>query len=136
MRNKSSLARLLRGLVDLLAEEAERNPKFAARLDELLGSVAGKTNEKSGRRKAKAEPALPDIYKERELRAGDEFQLWLRDLPVPVLRAIIRKHDLDGARRTVRWKDAEKLGAYIADRLQGRMERGSGFVRGEQEPRE
>ena len=27
-------------------------------------------------------------------------------------------------------KDAEKLGDYIADRLQGRLERGSSFMRG------
>ena len=52
------------------------------------------------------------------------------DQSVPVLRAIIRKHDLDSTRRTARWKDAEKLGDYIAGRLQGRLERGSSFMRG------
>ena len=130
MRNKSSLSRLLRGLSNLLVEEAERNPEFATRLDELLESVAGKTHVKGSRRKAEAEPHLPDVYQERELRGEDEFRFWLRDQPVPMLHAIIREHDLDSARRTARWKDAEKLGAYIAERLQGRLERGSSFIRG------
>jgi hypothetical protein len=41
---------------------------------------------------------VPDIYAEQETRGEDEFRLWLRDQTVPVLRAIIRKHDLDSAR--------------------------------------
>jgi hypothetical protein len=81
------------------------------------------------RSKTKSEPDVPDIYAERDIRSEDEFRLWLRDQSVPVLRAIIRKHDLDSARRTARWRDAEKLAAYIADRLQGRLERGSSFMR-------
>ncbi len=131
MRDKGSLTRLLRGLVNLLAEEAERNPDFAERLDQLLEPIPGKRRAKGrGSGKARATPEVPDIYRERELRGEEEFQFWLRDLPVPVLRAIIRKHDLDSARRTARWKDAEKLAAYIAERLQGRLDRGAGFLRG------
>ena len=130
MRKKSSLSRLLRGLSKLLDEEADRNPELATRLDELLESVAVKTHVKGSRRKAEAKPHLPDVYQERELRGEDEFRFWLRDQPVPMLHAIIREHDLDSARRTARWKDAEKLGAYIAERLQGRTKRGSSFIRG------
>jgi hypothetical protein len=119
MRNKGSLIRLLRGIVDLLAEEAERNPKFAARLDELLSSVPVETRSKGRRAGASGDVDVPDIYRERELRGEDEFRFWLRDLPVPVLRAIIRKHDLDSARRTAKWKDAEKLGDHTVPRLGG-----------------
>ena len=130
MRNKSSLIRLLRGLVKLIADEAERSGEFAAKLDGLLSPIPGKTRSKDTRSKGKSELDVPDIYAEREMRGEDEFRLWLCDQSVPVLRAIIRKHDLDSARRTARWKDAEKLGAYIADRVQGRVERGSSFMRG------
>jgi hypothetical protein len=85
---------------------------------------------KIARSKTKSEPDVPDIYAERDIHSEDDFRLWLRDQSVPVLRAIIRKHDLDSARRTARWRDAEKLVAYIADRFQGRLERGSSFMRG------
>jgi hypothetical protein len=130
MRNKSALIRLFRDLLKLIADEAERNEEFAARLDELLAPVPGKSRSKGIRSKMKSEPDAPDIYAEREMRGEDEFRLWLRDQTVQVLRATIRKHDLDSARRTARWKDAEKLGAYIADRVEGRRERGSSFMRG------
>jgi hypothetical protein len=131
MRNKSALIRLFRSLLDLIADEAERNGEFAARLDELVTPIPAKTTRsKSTRSKVKLEPDVPDIYAERELRGEDEFRLWLRDQSVPVLRGIIRKHDLDSTRRTARWKDVEKLGDYIAGRLQGRLQRGSSFMRG------
>jgi len=124
MRNKSSLIRLFRGLINLIADEAERSAEFAARLDNLLAPTS-KTRSKVARSKVTSEPDVPDIYAEHKVRGEDEFRLWLRDQSVPVLRAIIRKHDLDSARRT----DAEKLAAYIADRFQGRLERGSSFMR-------
>jgi hypothetical protein len=130
MRNKSALIRLFRGLLELVADEAERNEEFAARLDGLLTPIPAKTRSKGTRSKVKLESDVPDIYAERELRGDDEFRLWLRDQSIPVLRGIIRKHDLDSTRRTARWKDAEKLGDYIAGRLQGRLERGSSFMRG------
>jgi hypothetical protein len=129
MRNKSALIRLFSAFLELVAEEAECNGEFAARLDDLLTPVPAKTRSKGTRSKIKLED-VPDIYAERELRGDDEFRLWLRDQSVPVLRGIIRAHDLDSTRRTARWKDAEKLGNYIADRLQGRLERGSSFMRG------
>jgi hypothetical protein len=130
MRNKSSLIRLFRGLLDLIDDEAERSAEFAAKLDDLLPPIPSKTRSKVTRSKVKSEPDVPDIYAERKMRGEDEFRLWLRDQSVPVLRAIIRKHDLDSARRTARWKDTEKLAAYIADGLRGRVERGSSFMRG------
>jgi hypothetical protein len=50
---------------------------------------------------------LPDIHAEFKARGESEFQLWLRDQPVAVLRALIRGHDMDAARRTSKWKDAD-----------------------------
>ena len=130
MRKEKSLTRLLRRLVDLLSEEADRNPEFAAKLDNLLASVPSKGGSNRKRGMPKAELDLPDIYVEWRSRGEEEFRFWLRDQPVPVLRALIRKHDLDPVRRTARWKDAEKLGAHIADHLQSRLARGSSFMRG------
>ena len=131
MRNKSSLARLLRGLVNLLAEESGNNPEFAKKLDQLLEPLAVKrTSTSAGSRKASPLPPLPDIYGERERLGEKEFEFWLRDQPISILHALIRKHDFDGARRTEKWKDKEKLAGFIAERLQNRLDRGSAFLRG------
>lgn len=121
--------RLLRGLVDLIAEEADRNPGFAEKLEELLAPASSKKRSKVARQTSGVDTDVPDVYRERELRGQREFLFWLYTLPVPVLRAIIRRHDLDSTRRTMKWKDTEKLGAYIAERLEGRLERGGSFMR-------
>ena len=48
--------------------------------------------------------------------------------PVNVLRALIRTHDLDSTRRTVKWKEGEKLAAFIAEGMRARLARGSSFI--------
>jgi hypothetical protein len=127
MRNEKALIELLRGMVDLLADESSRNPEFAARLDALLSALPARTSPSKKNAKAEAE-ALPDVHAELAARSETEFQLWLNGLPVNVLRAVIRTHDLDSTRRTVKWKDAEKLAAFIAEGLRARLARGSSFI--------
>ena len=128
MRKEKALIGLLRGLVELLAEESERNSEFASKLDILLSELPEKKT--VPRRPAKSSPpeSLPDIYAEWTARGEADFRLWLRDQPIPVLRAVIRAEDLDSTRRTSKWKEAEKLSAYIADSIRARQSRGSAFI--------
>ncbi len=118
---------LLRNLVALLEEESDRNPAFAARLDEVLTPVHER---KLARPKApKSEPIpLPDLHAELAARGESEFRHWLRKEPLPVMRALIRAHDLDPARRTTKWKEAEKVADFIVDALRARLARGSAFI--------
>lgn len=128
MRNEKALIGLLRGLIDLLAEEAGRNAEFAARLDVLLSVLP--TRATPSRKTVKLETeTLPDVHAELVARGEAEFQLWLNGQPVQVLRALIRTHDLDSTRRTVKWKEAEKLAAFIAEAMRSRLSRGSSFIR-------
>jgi hypothetical protein len=130
MRKEKTLIDLLRGLVNLLAEESARNPEFADRVEDLLAGLPEK--KKSPRRlAAKANPlpeSLPDIHAELNARGETEFRLWLRAQPIPVLRGIIRTQDLDSTRRTTKWKEAQKLAEFIADSLRARLSRGSAFI--------
>ncbi len=73
---------------------------------------------------------LPDIHTELSARGDGEFRLWLRDQPTSILRSLIRKHDLDATRRTVKWREPEKLAEFIADGMSARSTRGSAFIRG------
>ena len=127
MRNEKALIGLLRGMVELLADEARRNPDFAARLDDLLSALTTPTAPARKAAKAHAE-LLPDVHAELAARGEAEFHHWLVGQPVQVLRGLIRAHDLDSPRRTIRWKDAEKLAAFIADGLRARLSRGSAFI--------
>lgn len=127
MRKEKALIAFLTDLVALLAEEAARNPVFAARLDQLLAETPER--ETAMRKPRTAQVALPpDLHGELQARGEQEFRHWLREQPADVLRASIRAHDLDPSRRTGKWKEAEKLADFIADALQARLARGSAFL--------
>lgn len=128
MRKEKILIDLLRGLVELIAEESERNPEFAERLGCVLSALPEKKTVPKNRAPKPAPESLPDIYAEWENRGETELRLWLCEHPIPVLRAIIRTQDMDATRRTTKWKEAEKLAEFIADSLRDRLLRGSAFV--------
>lgn len=127
MRNEKALIGLLRGMVDLLADEASQNPNFAARLENLLSVLPVRAAPIKKNAKTENE-ILPDVHTEMVERGEAEFQLWLNGQPVHVLRALIRTHDLDSTRRTVKWKEAEKLAAFITEGMRARAARGSAFI--------
>lgn len=129
MRSQKALVALLRDLVQLLADESERNPAFAERLDNLLSSLPESRRPTAAKRAARdAHTALPDVHAEWTARGQTDFRLWLRDQPIPTIRAVIRAQDLDPARRTSKWKDAEKLADFVAEGLRARLSRGSAFI--------
>jgi len=128
MRKEKALIGLLRGLVDLLAEESTRNQDFASKLDALLSELPERKSRSKMSKTTPSPELLIDIHTEWNVRGESDFRLWLRDQPIPVLRAVIRAEDYDATRRTVKWKEAEKLAEFIADRLQDRQSRGSAFI--------
>lgn len=130
MRKEKTLIALLRGMADLLAEESARNPEFANKIDVLLSELAERKVRPKKVMAASVLPAeqLPDIYAEWNSKGESEFRLWLRNQPLTVLRALIRSQDFDSTRRTTKWKEAEKLAAFIADGLRARMARGAAFI--------
>jgi hypothetical protein len=133
MRKEKALITMLNGLVKLLSEEAARNPEFADKLESLLSPL--QPERATPRASNKPDQIdLPDVYAEFTARGEGEFRLWLRDQPVPVLYAVIRRHDLDATRRSSKWKDPEKLSGFIADQIRSRLSRGSSFLSGGEGP--
>lgn len=129
MRNEKTLIALLRALVDLLAEESAQNPEFASKIEKLLsGLPERKTSKKVLVAKKPTRQKIPDIHAEWNARGETRFRLWMREQPIPVLRAVIRAQDLDPTRRTNKWKGAEKLADFIADNVRLRLSRGSAFI--------
>jgi|TARA_R110002096_G_scaffold49157_1_gene130138 hypothetical protein len=129
MRKQKALIGVLRRLVDLVADEAKKNPEFAERLEEILEPVPTSKSQSRKRSKPNGDVELPDVHSEWRFRDSVDFRLWLREQSVDVLRALIKHHDLDATRRTARWKDAEKLSGFIADQLQARLSRGASFLK-------
>ena len=127
MRKEKPLIALLRGLVDLLVEESERNPKFAARVEALFSGLPER-KVRMGAPKSARSSNLPDVHAEWTNRGETEFRLWLRDQEISVLRGVIRRQDLDPTSRTTKWKESERLAQFIADGLGARLARGSSFI--------
>ena len=128
MREEKILIRLFRKLTDLIGEEAGRNPDFAAKLDSILLEIPGKKRAATKRAAGVPPSDLPDIFSEWKRREPNDFVLWLRDQPLPVLRGLIRVHDLDASKRASKWKDTEKLAHFIAEQMRNRASRGSAFL--------
>jgi hypothetical protein len=131
MRKEKELMALLRGLVELLAEEADRNPIFSDKLESLLAPLSGRGANQQKSHKSTSE-RLPDLHAERAARSEADFLLWLRELPITVLRSLIRSNEFDPTGRTGKWKEVEKLSSFIVDSLRARMARGSAFMSKEQ----
>lgn len=129
MRKEKALVALLRGLADIVAAEAARNPDFGARVDQLLEPIPEHRKSKPRKTGRRGDEALPDVYAEWSARGETDFRLWLRGQPIPTIRAVIRAHDLDATRRTVKWKEPEKLADYVAENLRARLSRGAAFIR-------
>ncbi len=126
MRKENLLIRILRDLANLVADEAAQNPAFASRLDAVLHEVPRR--EKKTSVKSLPDDQLPDLFLEARSKSGDDFEHWLTDLDIPVLKALVRKHDLDSSKRTQKWREPEKFAKLIAEQIRARMQRGSGFL--------
>lgn len=128
MRSEKALVALLRQLVDLLADESARSPEFAARLGSLLSAFPASRPSKARKGAPRERIPLPDVHHEWASRGETDFRLWLREQPVPTIRAVIRAQDLDPTRRTVKWKEPEKLADFVTESLRARLSRGSAFI--------
>lgn len=128
MRKEKALVALLRKLVELLAEESDRNPEFASKIEGLLAALPTQRRSKAGSTSPRRPEPLPDVHAEWSARGEPEFRLWLRDQPIPTIRGVIRAQDLDPTRRTAKWKDAEKLADFVTESLRARLSRGSAFI--------
>jgi len=128
MRSQKALISMLQGLVKLLSEEAERNPKFADQLDALLSPLPTSKLRRKQQNQGLPLESLPDIHTEYSTKGESAFRLWLRDQPIEILRALIRAHDFDARKRTTKWKNTEQLREFIIEQLRARLARGSGFL--------
>src|SRR5688572_25559055 len=100
MRKEKELIALLRGLVGLLGEEADRNPAFADKLGQLLIPLPPRRGPAKGESRKSPPASLPDLHREHAARGEADLLLWLRSLPVTVLRSLIRANDFDPTHRT------------------------------------
>lgn len=126
MREEKLLIRILRDLANLIADEASRNSEFACRLEAVLQAVPGRQTKKKNA-KVIPDEELPDLFAEARTKSREDYEHWLAEFEIPVLKALVRKHDLDSSKRTRKWRESEKFAKLIADQIRSRVQRGSAF---------
>lgn len=114
---------ILRELADLVADEAEQNPKFAAKLENFLVS----SRELKPRKAKKDETPIIDPFEAFTNKGSEQFQEWLQTLSIEDLRAVVRQHRLDPSRKSDRWKNKDKLIDLITKRVADRSQQGTAF---------
>lgn len=129
MQRGKTLTRLLRRLAEVVAEEADQNPAFAARLDGILADVPGPL---CGKRPEATKGAptveVPDVYAEYQQKGEEEFRFWLRGLRREVLKGIVKANGFDPGKVSRQWTEPEKFTELITEQLKARLNRGSGFM--------
>ena len=129
MQSTKKLTQVLKDLVALIEDEAQRNPVFAERLEAITSNlpVAGKT---PGGRKPRPFPQaeVPDVFTVLQERGEDEFRFWLRSLDMPTLKAVIKQNGFDPGKVAVRWTDHDKFVALVVEQTQARLKRGAAFL--------
>lgn len=119
-----NLKRTLLALVGVVVGEAERNPAFAAQLEEALGGADTTTTTKRSRARAQAlvDPvAVLDDGGEAGLREH------LRPLTLDQLLDVVAEFGMDPAKLVMKWKSADRIVDHIVDSSRRRSAKGDAF---------
>ena len=129
-----SIRKRLFQMVEAIAEEAERNPSFASKLESVLGGQppANNSRDRLGRdsgqrvRRGRRPPAVLDpisAYREGEGALRDR----LRQLTQDQLRDVVAEYAMDPDKLAMKWKSAERLVNRIVEVSRGRATKGDAF---------
>src|ERR1700693_2170556 len=100
MQRAKTLTKFLKAIAEIVADEAERNPAFAEKLDAAMSSLPVKKPKKQ-----KLVYAGPDIYVEYQQRGEEEFRFWLAGLDLPTLKAIVKVNGFNITKSAKRWTE-------------------------------
>ena len=117
-----TLRRRFDAFVRVVLDQAERDPEFAARLEQALGGEFAPA--RSSRRK-RAPAAFDPVTAAHD--GEDALRARLAALSVDQLKDVIAEYGLDPTGRANRWRKPERLVELIVDRAMERAEKGRGF---------
>jgi hypothetical protein len=126
MQPTKKLTPILRKLLELVDDEATRNPEFASKLDAIMAEIPGQPVRPP--RPPKQAVSVPDVFAALQEKGEEEFRFWVRTLDIPALKAVIRRNGFDPAKVSQRWTDPDKFAALVVEQAVARAKRGSAFL--------
>lgn len=130
-----NIKRALTALINVVAEEAAKNPEFMHRLEDALSAakpVGKKTSpaervekKRGGRRPA----ALLDPIE--VVRSGEHvLRAKLAELELDQLIDVVAQFGMDPSKLVMKWKDRDRVIAHIVERSVARATKGDAFREG------
>lgn len=131
------LADVLTKLTAVVVEEARRNPAFAARLSDALGSASPPVAVDAAAAPAKTRP----VKGRRAPGPWDPYAVYadvgeaalrdrLRGLDLEQLRDILAEHGMNNDGLAMKWRKADRVIDRIVERVVDRSVKGDAFRRG------
>jgi hypothetical protein len=121
---RPELADALAGLVQTVADEALRTPRFANALSAAaLGDAADVKPRRTGRRA----PGVIDPFAVYGETGESGLRQHLGELDLEQLRDIVAEHGMDHDRLAMKWKDSGRVIDRIVDKVAARAAKGSAF---------
>lgn len=125
-----SLKKALNDFIRVVAEEAERNPDFARRVEEVFGLQPKppkppklNTSRPANRRTA---AALDPVQLVRQGEAA--LRMGLGRLDIEQLKDIVADYGMDPAKLVMKWKDPQRIIDRIVELSIGRARKGESFL--------
>ena len=125
MQRAKILTKWLKGMAEIVAEEAESNPAFAEKLDRLMATLPAV--KAKGLKKRHVRDA-PDVYAEQRRLGEEEFRFWLKGLDLATLKLIVKANGFDLTKTSRRWTEPEKFVTLITEQMRARLKRGTSFI--------
>lgn len=121
------MRKALSELARAIADEAERNPEFARRVEEAI--CIKEKPKKSGSSRA-AHRRAPAVIDPIELaREGEAIlRAHLAELDVEQLKDVVADYGMDPAKLVLRWKSTDRIIERIVEVAIGRARKGEGFL--------
>ena len=116
----------LRKLLDVILEEAGRNPAFSERLGAVLNPSGDLTRPSSGRSTARRTMAVLDPIELARIGEG-ELRTRLSALNLEQLRDVVAQYGMDPRRLVMKWKDEARVRERIVEVAIQRSRKGEVF---------
>lgn len=122
-----SIKKVLNNVVRVIAEQAERNPEFASRIQEALGVKEKPARPPRGRAANRRAPAILDPV---ELaRQGEPIlRERLGKLTLDQLKDVVAEYGMDPSKLVLKWKTPERIIDRIVEVSLARCRKGEGFL--------